>query len=283
MALLLITIVVVVLGAIALALVTAARRRSRHQAVPDMHGLLWQFAGLLVGCIVCVVTVRLEVARQQLVLALPSLAGSCWLLSIMVAELTRRRRQSGAVRVAGLVPRTPGRYVMRWALVGMRSSFAVTAAVALAAALLASPSGSTQISAAWSGGRMISHGPWPGWYYSLPALAGLVVGWLLTELTVRTVVGRAPAVGDPDADERVRVQAVRAAVVAASLVAAPVLGALLLAMGACIASVSLSDALHGLAWGMRLVGGGLVLASGVAWAGALVSGGRAVVPGVVER
>lgn len=279
MALLLITIVVVVLGAIALALVTAARRRSRHQAVSDMHGLLWQFA----GCIVCVVTVRLEVARQQLVLALPSLAGSCWLLGLMVAELTRRRRQSGSVRVAGLVPRTPGCYVMRWALVGMRSAFAVTAAVALAAALLASPSQSTQISVAWSGGRTISYGPWPGWYYSLPALAGLVVGWLLTELTVRTVVGRAPAVGDPDADERMRIQAVRAAVVAASLIAAPVLGALLLAMGAGIASVSHSDALHGLAWGMRLVGGGLVLASGVAWSGALVSGGRAVVPGVVER
>jgi hypothetical protein len=165
----------------------------------------------------------------------------------------------------------------------MRSAFAVTAAVAVAATLLASPSGSNQISAAWSGARTISRGPWPGWYYSLPALVGLVVGWLLTELTVRTVVGRAPAVGDPAADERVRGQAAQAAVVAASLIAAPVLGALLLTMGAGIASVTLSDALHGLAWGMRLVGGGLMLASGVAWSGALVSGGRAVVPGVIER
>jgi hypothetical protein len=283
MGLLIVIILVVALAAVTLVTVTLVRVRSGRRGISDTHGLLWQFAGLLAGCLLCAVVALVDSPRQPLILALPSLAGCCWLLSLIAAELTRRRRHSGTVRVAGLALRTPGCYLVRWALVGMRLAFAGTAALALTASLLASPRDSTQISALRPAGQMLSHGPWPGWYYSLPALVGLLVGWLLTELAIRTVVGRAPILANADADERARAQAARAALAAASLMAVPVLGVLLVTMGSGLVSISPSALLRGMAWGMQLVGGILVLASAAAWLSALASGGRAVIPLVGQQ
>jgi len=219
--------------------------------------------------------------RHPLVLSLPTLAGSCWLLGLIAAEHTRRG-QSGAIRVAGLVSRTLSRYVVRWARVSMRAAFLAAAALALAASALGSASDSTLVSATTIDGRMLSHGPWPGWYYSVPALIGLACGWVMTEWTIRTVAGRAPVTTDADADGRARVQSARAALTAACLMALPVLGALLLTMGAGLESVSPSALVRSIAWAMGLIGGAILLTSAVAWLSALVSGGRAVVPRVVE-
>ena len=275
-------LMVVVAGAVtALATVGLIRMISGRRGFSDSHGLLWQLAGLVVGFSLCAVVELLDGPRHPLVLSLPTLAGSCWLLGLIAAEHTRRG-QSGAIRVAGLVPRTLSRYVARWARVSMRAAFLAAAALALAASALGSASDSTLVSATTIDGRMLSHGPWPGWYYSVPALIGLACGWVMTEWTIRTVAGRAPVTTDADADGRARVQSARAALTAACLMALPVLGALLLTMGAGLESVSPSALVRSIAWAMGLIGGAILLTSAVAWLSALVSGGRAVVPRVVE-
>jgi len=275
-------LMVVVVGAVtALATVGLIRRISGRRGLSDAHGLLWQLAGLVVGFSLCAVIELLDGPRHPLVLSLPTLAGSCWLLGLIAAERTRRG-QSGAIRVAGLMPRTLSLYVTRWARVGMRAAFLAAAALALAASALGSASDSTLVSATTIDGRMLSHGPWPGWYYSVPALVGLACGWAMTEWAIRTVAGRPPFATDADADGRARVQTARAALTAACLMALPVLGALLLTMGAGLESVSPSALVRSIAWAMGLIGGAILLASAVAWLSALVSGGRALVPRVVE-
>lgn len=274
--------IVLVVAVTALATVQLVRRISGRRGLPDARALLWQLTGLVVGFSLCAVVELLDGPRHPLILSLPALAGSCWLLGLIAAERTRPRGQSSDIRVAGLVPRTLSRYVARWARISMRLAFLAAAVLALAASALASPSDSRMVSATTTAGTALGHGPWPGWYYSFPALIGLACGWVLTEWAIRTIAGRAPASTDASADGRARVQSARAALTAACLMALPVLGALLLTMGAGLESVSPSALVRSIAWAMISVGGVVLLASAVAWLSALVSGGRAVVPRVLE-
>jgi hypothetical protein len=274
--------IVIALAAAALATLALVRLISSGHRLRDVRGTVWQFAGLLLGVTVCVVVELLDGPRHRLILSLPALAGCCWLLGLIAAEYTRPRDQVGSIRVAGLVPRTPSRYVARWARTGMRAAFLIAAALALAASAMGSPSDSTLISAATSTRTIVSHGPWPGWYYGVPALIGLLCGLALTEVTVSMIAARAPLATDATVDARARVQSVRAALTAATLIALPVLGALLLEMGAGLAAVSLSAFVRDVARVMALAGGITLLASAAAWLAALVSGGRAVVPRVAK-
>lgn len=274
--------IVVVVALMAVATVALVRIISGRRGLPDTRGLPWQLAGLVVGFSLCALIELLDGPRHPLILSLPAVAGTCWLLGLVAAERTRPRGQDGSIRVAGLVPRTPGHYAARWAFTSMRAVFLLATVLALAASALGSPSDSTRVSATTMDGITRSHGPWPGWYYSVPALIGLACGWAMTEWAIRTVAGRAPATTDPEADGRARVQSARAALTAACLMALPVVGALLLAMGAGLAGVSPSAAVRGLAWAMEACGGVVLLASAATWLSALVSGGRAVVPRVAE-
>jgi len=164
----------------------------------------------------------------------------------------------------------------------MRTAFLLAAVLALAASALGSPTDSTQVSATAMDGFTRNYGPWPGWYYSVPALIGLACGWAMTEWAIRAVVRRPPVATDPDADGRTRAQSARVALTAACLMALPVVGALLLTMGAGLAHVSPSASVQAIAWAMEVCGSVVLLASAAAWLSALVSGGRAVVPRVVE-
>jgi len=275
-------IVVVAAAMLAVATVALVRLISGRRGLPDARGLLWQLTGLVVGFSLCAAVGLLDGPWHRLILSLPALAGICWLLCLLAAERTRPRGQDGTIRVAGLVPRTPSRYVARWASASMRAVFFLAAILALAASALASPSDSTRVSATTMDGITLSHGPWPGWYYSVPALIGLACGWAMTEWAIRTIAGRAPVATDPDADGRTRVQSARVALTAACLMALPVVGALLLTMGAGLASVSPSASVRAIAWAMGACGGVVLLAPAAAWLSALVSGGRAVLPRVVE-
>jgi hypothetical protein len=275
-------IIVVAAAMMAVAAVALVRPISGRRGLPDARGLLWQLTGLVVGFSLCAVVGLLDGPRYRLILSLPALAGICWLLGLVAAERTRPRGQNGSIRLAGLVPRTPGRYAARWAYVSMRTAFLLAAVLALAASALGSPTDSTQVSATAMDGFTTSYGPWPGWYYSVPALIGLACGWAMTEWAIRTVVRRPPVATDPDADGRTRAQSARVALTAACLMALPVVGALLLTMGAGLAHVSPSASVHAIAWAMEVCGSVVLLASAAAWLSALVSGGRAVVPRVVE-
>jgi hypothetical protein len=274
--------IVVALAAAILVVLALVRLISSGHGSRDVRGTVWQFAGLLLGFAVCVVVELLDGPRHRLILSLPALAGCCWLLGLIAAEYTQPRHQTGSIRVAGLVPRTPSRYVARWARAGMRVAFLVAAALALAASAMASPSDSTLISAATSTRTILSHGPWPGWYYGAPALIGLLCGLALAEVTVGMIAARAPLTTDTTVDGRARVQSARAALTAATLIALPVLGALLLEMGAGLAGVSPSAFVRDVARAMAVAGGITLLASAAAWLAALVSGGRAVVPKVTK-
>lgn len=274
--------IIVALAAATLITLALVRLISGGHGLRDVRGTVWQFAGLLLGFTVCVVVELLDGPRHRLILSLPALAGCCWLLGLIAAEYTRPRDQTGSIRVAGLVPRTPSRYVARWARAGMRATFLVAAALAFTASAMGSASDSTRLSAVTSTRTILSHGPWPGWYYGGPALIGLLCGLALTETAVSTIAARAPLASDATVDGRARVQSARAALTAATLIALPVLGALLLEMGAGLAGVSPSAFVRDVARAMAVAGGITLLASAAAWLAALVSGGRAVVPRVPE-
>ena len=230
--------VVVILSATTLATVALIRRMSDRRGLSDPHGLIWQLAGLVTGVFLCAAVVCIEGPRHPLTLALPALAGSCWLLGVVAAERSRPRAQRGTIRVAGLVPRAPSLYVAPWAYATMRTVFLTAAALSLASSALGSPSGATRYSATTMDGITRTYGPWPGWYYTVPALISLVFGWVMTEWAIRTITGRPPLATGADADGRARVQAARAALTAACLMALPVVGALLLSMGAGLVSES---------------------------------------------
>ncbi|MGO8685504.1 MAG: hypothetical protein ACLQUT_13160 [Thermoleophilia bacterium] len=274
--------IVVALAAATLTTLALVRLLSGARGSRDVHGTVWQFAGLLLGFALCALVELLDGPRRYLILALPALAGCCWLLGLLAAEYTRPRTQTGTIRVAGLAPRTPGHYVARWARAAMRAAFLIAAALALAASAMGSPSRSARLSATTSTRTLLGHGPWPGWYYGAPALIGLLCGLALTEVTVSLIAARAPLTTDATVDARARVQAARAALTAATLIALPVLGALLLEMGAGLAGVAPSALARDLAHAMVLAGAMTLLASAAAWLAALVSGGRAVVPRVAE-
>lgn len=108
-------IIVVAAAMMAVAAVALVRLISGRRGLPDARGLLWQLTGLVVGFSLCAVVGLLDGPRYRLILSLPALAGICWLLGLVAVERTRPRGQNGSIRLAGLVPRTPGRYAARWA------------------------------------------------------------------------------------------------------------------------------------------------------------------------
>jgi len=269
-------LLVVALLASLLLVVAGVARLNGGRFPSDAHGLLWQAVGLWTGVMLCLALWLLDGARHALVLALPSAAGCCWLLALLIAERTRHGILTGEMRVAELVPRRASRYVARWAPSLMRASFLAAAGLALTAIAFASAHDPRAYAATWADGTLHTHGPWPGWPYALPALAGLVVAWLLVEAALRLAVERAPASRHAAEDVGLRMLAARAALTAACLVSLPTLAALLLAMGAGFSSAAPSSLLRDAGWAMVAAGALLGLTAGAAWLAALLTGGRAV-------
>jgi len=272
----LIGLLMVILLASLLLVLAGVIRLAGGRFPSDAHGFLWQAIGLWTGCMLCLVLWLLDGPRHVLVLALPSVAGCCWLLSLLMAERTRHGMETGDVRIAGLVPRRASRYVARWAPTVMRASFLAAVCLSLTAILLASAHDPRAYSATWADGTLRTHGPWPGWPYAVPALLGLAVGWMLAEVVMRLVVDRAPASRHAPADDGLRMLSARAALTAACIVSLPTLAALLLAMGASFHSAAPSGLLRSAGWAMIAFGGLLGLTASAAWLAALLSGGRAV-------
>ena len=242
----------------------------------DTHGLLWQAVGLWTGVLLCLALWLMDTSRHVLVLALPSVAGCCWLLSLLVAERTRQGIATGNVRVAGLVPRNASRYVSRRAPALMRASLLAAAGLATTAILFASAQDPRTYAATWADGTSQTHGPWPGWPYAVPALVGLGATWLLAEAAMHLVVDRAPASSRAAEDDGIRMLSARAALTAACLVSLPTFAGLLLAMGACLGSAAPSGLSRGAGWAMVTAGVLLGLTAFAAWMAALLTGGRAV-------
>lgn len=130
----LILVSVGVLGCAVIVGVGVARRVAGGHALRDPHGLGHQLAGLLAGGTLAGVAWVAGGDHRELVLALGPLAGSCWLVGLIVAERGRERLPLGTLPVAGLGPRTAGGIVSRHALTG--AVLALAAAGSWTAALL---------------------------------------------------------------------------------------------------------------------------------------------------
>lgn len=269
-----------VLGGAVILGVGVVRAVAGGHALHDPHGLGRQLAGLIAGTALAGAA-WFAGAHHDLVLALAPLAGSCWLVGLIVAERGRQRPSHGPLRIAGLGPRTARGIVSRHALTAMRATFALTAGLAVLAIVLASDEDPTFYTATCGVGSFASHGPWPGAPYAVPALVGLALGWTMAEWAVHCVVRRPPGAGHQAADSARRVLAARTAVTAAILMALPTLAALLLAMGGGIHGACPTGAENALSLAMLAAGGLLALVSAGGWIAALLSGGRSVVPRVV--
>lgn len=270
-----------VLGFVLIVAVGVARWVAGGRAVRDPHGLGRQLAGLLGGATLASVA-WFAGPHHELILAMAPLAGSCWLVGLIVAERGRQRLPAGPLRVAGLGPRTVGGFISRHALAAMRGTFVATGALATVAIVLASGKDARSYSQTCLDGTVAGHGPWPGAPYAVPALVALALGWSLAEWAIRSVVGRPPGAARRAADDARRILAARTAVTAAVLLALPTLAALLLTMGAGVHGACPTGGENALALGMLWSGGLLALASAGGWVAALLSGGRSVVPRVLE-
>lgn len=271
-----------VLGCVLIVAVGVARWVAGGRAVRDRHGLGPQLAGLLGGATLAVVAWFVG-PHHELILAMAPLAGSCWLVGLIVAERGRERLPAGPLRVAGLGPRTVGGVVSRHAVAAMRGTFVATGALAALAIVLASDGDARSYKQSCVDATVATG--WPGAPYAVPALVGLALGWILAELAIRCVVRRPPGTGRQAADSARRILAARTAVTAAVLLALPTLAVLLMAMGSAVQGVQSAcptGGLDALALGMLWSGGLLALASAGGWVAALLSGGRSVVPRVLE-
>ncbi len=276
MSLLPILVAAAVLGGAVIAGVAVARAVSRRSVLHDLHGLALQRAGLLSGAALAGAA-WFAGDHHELMLALAPLAGSGWVLALVVAERERQRQPLGPLRVAGLGPRTAGGIVSRHALNAMRATFAITAGLAVLAIVLASSGDARSYAQACADGTVTTVGVWPGAPYAVPAIVGLVLGWVVVEWAIRCVVRRPPGTGREREDSARRTLAARTAVTAAMLMALPTLALLLLSMGARIHAACPTGGENTVALGMLAAGGLLALASAAGWMAALLSGGRSVV------
>jgi len=276
----LILVSVGVLGCAVIVGVGVARRVAGDHALRDPHGLGHQLAGLLAGGTLAGVAWVAGGDHRELVLALGPLAGSCWLVGLIVAERGRERLPLGTLRVAGLGPRTAGGIVSRHALAAMRGTFALTAGLAGLAMVLASDQDARSYAVSCVDGTRSTHGPWPGAPYAVPALVGLALGLTFAELALRGVVRRPPGAGDQVIDSARRLLAARTAVTAALLMAVPTLAMLLLSMGGGFHGACPTAGKDAVALGMLVTGAVLALAAAGSWTAALLTGGRSVVPRV---
>ncbi|MEJ7818453.1 MAG: hypothetical protein WKF49_07185 [Thermoleophilaceae bacterium] len=269
-----------VLGSVLIVAVGVTRLVAGGRAVRDPHGLGPQLAGLLGGATLAVAAWFVG-PHHELILAMAPLAGSCWLVGLIVAERGRERLPAGPLRVAGLGPRTVGGVVSRHALTAMRGTFLATGALAGLAILLTSDKDARGYTQSCLDGTVSTQG-WPSAPYAVPALVGLALGWALAEWAIRCVVRRPPGAGRQAVDGARRILAARTAVTAAVLLALPTLGALLMSMGAGVHGACPTGGENALSLGMLWSGGLLALASAGGWVAALLSGGRSVVPRVLE-
>lgn len=277
---LLIVIGAAVLGCAVIASVGLVRMLADTGSLRDPHGAGYQVAGLLAGTVLATTAWMVTGDGRESALALAPLAGSCWLLGLIAAERARERRAIEPLRVAGLGPRTASGFVSRHARSAMRGAFALAGGLAGLGIVLASHADPTMYDASCANGTTASHGPWPGAPYAVPALAGLALGWVLTEQAIRIVAQRPPADGRPSVDARRRILAAHTAVSAGMLIAAPTIAALLVAIGAGVHGACPTAGENALSLVLLGVGALLTVACAGAWAAALLSGGRSVVPRV---
>jgi hypothetical protein len=176
--------------------------RSLRRGVPDGGRRLWRLGGIVAGAVAVWATRDVGALGAGVMLAGP-VFGLCVLGGVLFGELLARR-PAGPVRAAGLQVRRgldflPPRagaatVLMTGALVVMAVGGAVTATRTGDAAGRALQVECPPVTS--------SSGPFPGWFYSRPALVALVLGLAATLLVLRQIARRPwPASDVPQRDE----------------------------------------------------------------------------------
>ncbi len=213
----------VVITAIVIAMVSRFREHElRLEALQDPSRVKRRMVrwGLGLIGVILAVAAALSLGQRAIFLVAP-LAISGYVAGLMLGELMMPSRQFGPVRTGSLHRRSFARYLKSKWLWAWRGG-ASTAAIALVAAGLAGGADGRSLTLACVDDTLSSAAPWPGWSYGGPALAALLLGALLVELSMQRIVERPrpdPTLLGVDADEANRAASLKRVVAAGMAIA----------------------------------------------------------------
>lgn len=249
-------VVVTITLVVALRLTLADRRGDAPASTNPEYRMLsrWRWAGILAGVAVAVVTISVGALGRGPLLASVAF-GLCVLGGVLVGEL-RVRPAHDALRAATLERRSIRSYLPPVLGIVVALSTVVLVGVMIATTAAGSPddlhrAGRT-LRYAPDPAREISAGPWPGSYYTAPAMIALVLAAIATAVVLRQVTLR-PRAGDPVGDDALRRRSAEAVTAAWGVATSIPLAGISI-----IAVLTLSNlATTPASW--RVAGGGLLL------------------------
>jgi hypothetical protein len=198
-------LVLLLLGTAALTLVRAWWPLTAPAPAPGARRLdpavRWRLAGIVAGAAAAAFAMRTPELGRGILLAAP-VFGIGVFAGALTGELTREP-PTGRVRRARLRVRRTLDYVPRALGAGVAASTVLLFGVAIVTTTVGAPDPEGRA------GRGLAcpgafHAPWPGAYYTLPALAAVVAGLALAAFTLRRVARRPPAVEPDTADDALR-------------------------------------------------------------------------------
>jgi hypothetical protein len=129
--------------------------------------------------------------------------GACAVAGTLLGELTTLP-PAGTVRRAELRVRRVRDYLPRWLSRIVVAGAVLLAGLATVTTAVASPDDMGRAGRALSCASGAGHGPWPGSYYTVPALLAVLAGLALTGLSLRRIVRRPRPAASTEADDALR-------------------------------------------------------------------------------
>ncbi len=175
---------------------------SRPMAWGQARARAWRWSGILIGAILAYVAMTSVELGRGLLLAAP-IFGVCAVIGALLGELTTLPA-AGVVRRAELRVRRVPDYLPIWL------SRVVSAAVVLLIMLAAVTTTVASRDDMGRPGRYLfcpsgaGAGPWPGSFYTVPALVAVLAGLALTGLSLRRIVRRPRPASSVEADDALR-------------------------------------------------------------------------------
>jgi hypothetical protein len=264
-------LLLVLIGLAAVAMLLLVAGVFGRSADAARRPLAWRLAGLLAGGLAAYAAVQLDGLGRGLLLAAP-IFGLGVLGGALLGEITVpgpaggvRRAQLRTRRAADYLPRVLGPVV----LAAVVAFFAVAAATTA----LATPDdqGRARELQCAMGDMTAGHGPFPGSFYTVPALAAVLVGLALAALVLRRIAGRPQMAELAEADDAVRRRSAEAVVAATGvLVLVPLLGFAMTGGGGLTALGGTCDRIGWTVAGWALFAVGGLAAAAACWCAAVL-------------
>ncbi len=175
---------------------------SRPMTVREARSRVWRWGGILIGAILAYVAMTSGDLGRGVLLAAP-IFGVCAVAGALLGELTTLPA-AGVVRRAELRVRRVRDYLPRWLSRVVGAGAVLLILLATVTTVVASRDdvgrpGRYLFCASGAGA-----GPWPGSFYTVPALVAVFAGLALTGLSLRRVVRRPRPASSGDADDALR-------------------------------------------------------------------------------